>query len=258
MIAPGTILPKLLLSALQCLSGLLLIVLLLSRSKILLEGKNTFRKLLLQCFTFCLRLKQGCHLMNESNWQNNLRESYTGRWLSGSHSFLLKCDHELHEKIPIVFEVIVPLSSFRESISDRPLWPGPLQATVLYRGLTTPTPDLLQSGPSIRHNGCSRETLQCGCNLRRSPFMLLSAFPSEQLRRRPSRFRVVEKWAISSTPPTNLCPGDRGRHSKDNPCVVQLHCCHLALTIALWKNLFSCLRRSDRRERNGGMGHVCS
>jgi len=49
--------------------------------------------------------------------------------------------------------------------------------------------------------------------------------------------------------------GDRRRHSKDN-CVVTV-CAVLA--IALCKNfpqMFSGLRRSDRRERDG-MGHVC-
>jgi len=49
---------------------------------------------------------------------------------------------------------------------------------------------------------------------------------------------------------TNLCPGDGRRHSKDNFCVMQLHC-NLVLAIAMCKNfpqLFSCLRHSDRRE----------
>jgi len=55
---------------------------------------------------------------------------------------------------------------------------------------------------------------------------------------------------------TNLCPGDRRRHSMDN-CLVVTVCAGLGN--ALCKNfppMFSCLRRSDRRERDG-MGHVC-
>jgi len=39
--------------------------------------------------------------------------------------------------------------------------------------------NLLQSGPSARHYDGSREILQCGCNLRRSPVVLPTAFPSE-------------------------------------------------------------------------------
>jgi len=49
---------------------------------------------------------------------------------------------------------------------------------------------------------------------------------------------------------TNICPGDRRRHSKDNFCVVQLHC-NLVLAIAVCKNfpqMFSCLRHSGRRK----------
>jgi len=71
--------------------------------------------------------------------------------------------------------------------------------------------------------------------------------------------RAVEKWATSSTPLTNLRPGDRQRHSKDNSCAVELHCCNLVLVIALYKNfpqMFLCPRNSDLRVRDG-MGHVC-
>jgi len=58
---------------------------------------------------------------------------------------------------------------------------------------------------------------------------------------------AVEKWAISSTPCTNLCPGDRRCHWKYS----QLRC------IRTFRKMFSCHRRSDRRESDG-MGHVCS
>ena len=49
------------------------------------------------------------------------------------------------------------------------------------------------------------------------------------------------KWAISSTPKTNLCPGDRRRHSKEG----QLLCCYCVCSAcnALSKNfpqMFSC------------------
>jgi len=52
-------------------------------------------------------------------------------------------------------------------------------------------------------------------------------------------------------------PGDRRRHSKDNCCSVTV--C-VVLAMALCKNfpqMFSCLRPSDHRERDG-MGHVCN
>ena len=46
---------------------------------------------------------------------------------------------------------------------------------------------------------------------------------------------------------------------KDNSCVVQLHCLYSQLRcIRTFRKMFSCLRRSDRRESDG-MGHVvCS
>jgi len=34
--------------------------------------------------------------------------------------------------------------------------------------------------------------------------------------------RAVEKWAVSTSHWTNLCPGDRRWHSKYNSCVEQL------------------------------------
>jgi len=46
--------------------------------------------------------------------------------------------------------------------------------------------------------------------------------------------------------------------SRDNYCVVQLHCCNLVLAIAMCKifpQMFSCLRHSDRHEPDV-MGHV--
>ena len=56
-------------------------------------------------------------------------------------------------------------------------------------------------------------------------------------------------------PKTNLCPGDRRCHWKNNSCVV--HCLYSQLRcIRTFRKMFSCLRRSDRRESDG-MGHVC-
>ena len=103
---------------------------------------------------------------------------------------------------------------------------------------------------SARHNDCSREILQCGCNLRRSPVVLPTAFQSESARRKPSVFLLRK---------ADLCPGDRRCHWKDNSCVVQLHCLYSQLRcIRTFRKMFSCLRRSDRRESDG-MGHVvCS
>ena len=64
---------------------------------------------------------------------------------------------------------------------------------------------------------------------------------------------AVEKWAISSTPHTNLCPGDRRCHWKNKSCVV--HCLYSQMRcIRTFRKMFSCLRRSDRRESDG-MGH---
>jgi len=48
--------------------------------------------------------------------------------------------------------------------------------------------------------------------------------PSHQNNLVEDQVRADEKWAISSTPYTNLCLGDRQRHSMDNSWVVQLHC----------------------------------
>ena len=84
------------------------------------------------------------------------------------------------------------------------------------------------------NNDCSRETLQRGCDLRRSPVVLPTAFPSEQLRRRPSACGR-ERGDLFNTFKQISVPGDRRRHSKDNFCVVQLHC-NLVLAIAVCKN----------------------
>ena len=65
---------------------------------------------------------------------------------------------------------------------------------------------------------------------------------------------AVDKRAISSTSWTNLCPGYRRCHWKDNSCVV--HCLYSKLRgIRTFRKMFSCLRRSDRRDSDG-MGHV--
>jgi len=65
--------------------------------------------------------------------------------------------------------------------------------------------ELASVWPSARLNDCSRETLQC--------VLRCDDFVEDQV-------RAVKKRAASSTPYTNLCPGDRRRHSKDNSCVV--------------------------------------
>ena len=91
---------------------------------------------------------------------------------------------------------------------------------------------------SARHNDCSREILQCGCNLRRSPVVLPLAFPSEQLRRRPSAFGR-ERGDLFNTQNKSL--PRRSSKATRRTIVVLLLC-------ALRKNfqqMFSCLRRSD-------------
>ena len=110
--------------------------------------------------------------------------------------------------------------------------------------------ELASVWPSARHNDCSREILQCGCNLSRSPVVLPTAFPSEQPRRRPS----VCSWEMDGL--FNILNKSLpGRSSM--PLEGQFLCCALSvLAIALYKNfpqnvLVSSSFWSPRKRRHG-------
>jgi len=76
--------------------------------------------------------------------------------------------------------------------------------------------------PSAPHHDCSRETLQCDCNLRRSPVVLPLAIPSEQLRQSRENGRSLHHPKQISAPA--IVEGTRRTIVVLLPCVQCLQC----------------------------------